>query len=159
MAALFNGSFNNHDNIINYISECKAMGVKVLPPDVNLSSKIFTVEPTEFRISDITLAHFERDFSSRKLLGDTFHQDWLEPLRKSLKRLKNRDFKDETEFLKIIVKTTEAENEHNQVSLNGWRQNGRCRGYLLTGSVRGAARIRPVESIYGASGFSSFAVL
>ncbi|PQM55544.1 MAG: DNA polymerase III subunit alpha [Deltaproteobacteria bacterium] len=117
MAALFNGSVNNQDNIINYISECKAMGVKVLPPDVNLSSKIFTVEPTEFRISDITLAHFERDFSSRKLLGDTFHQDWLEPLRKSLKRLKNRDFKDETEFLKIIVKTTEAENEHNQTFL------------------------------------------
>ncbi|GIT04500.1 MAG: hypothetical protein CM1200mP28_17590 [Deltaproteobacteria bacterium] len=43
MAALFNGSINNQDNIINYISECKTMGIRVLPPDVNHSTKHFTV--------------------------------------------------------------------------------------------------------------------
>ena len=99
MAALFNGSINNQDNIINYISECKAMGVKVLPPDVNHSAKTFTVAPAEFRITAITLAHFERDFAGSNPQNDSLPQDWLEPLRNSLKKLKNQDFKDETEFL------------------------------------------------------------
>ena len=60
MAALFNGSLNNQDNIINYISECKTMGIKVLPPDVNHSTKLFTVAPAEFRINERTISHFER---------------------------------------------------------------------------------------------------
>ena len=109
MAALFNGSINNQDNIINYISECKAMGVKVLPPDVNHSAKTFTVAPAEFRITAITLAHFERDFAGSNPQNDSLPQDWLEPLRNSLKKLKNQDFKDETEFLKIIKQNSETE--------------------------------------------------
>ena len=114
MAALFNGSVNNQDNIINYISECKSMGVKVLPPDVNHSAKTFTVAPTEFRITAITLSHFERDFAGGKPLKDSFTENWLEPLRRSLKKLKNRDFKDEDEFLKIIKLNTEGESGHSQ---------------------------------------------
>ena len=117
MAALFNGSVNNQDNIISYISECKAMGIKVLPPDVNLSSKTFTVALTEFRITDITLAHFERDFASSSQLNETFQPDLLEALRKSLKTLKNKDFQDEAELLEIIVKNTEAESELKQTLL------------------------------------------
>ena len=108
MAALFNGSINNQDNIISYISECKAMGVKVLPPDVNHSAKTFTVAPTEFRISVRTLVHFERDFSGINPDREAVSEEWLEPLRMSLKRLKNYDFKDEDEFLNLIAKTTES---------------------------------------------------
>ena len=57
MAALFNGSINNQDNIINYISECKTMGIRVLPPDVNHSTKHFTVALEEFTNTDRTIAH------------------------------------------------------------------------------------------------------
>jgi DNA polymerase-3 subunit alpha len=114
MAALFNGSVNNQDNVISYISECKAMGVKVLPPDVNLSVKTFTVAPTEYRISDITLAHFERDFAGSNPSNETFQPDLLEALRKALKIIKNQEFKDETEFLEIIKQNTEAERELTQ---------------------------------------------
>tara|TARA_B100001079_G_scaffold115637_1_gene99450 strand:- start:5264 stop:7024 length:1761 start_codon:yes stop_codon:yes gene_type:complete len=117
MAALFNGSVNNQDNVISYISECKAMGIKVLPPDVNLSAKTFTVAPTEFRITDITLAHFDRDFVGSNPLSEAVHPGWLEALRKSLKKLKNKDFKDETELLEIIKQNTEAESEVEQTFL------------------------------------------
>ena len=84
------------------------MGVKVLPPDVNHSAKTFTVAPTEFRISVRTLVHFERDFSGINPDREAVSEEWLEPLRVSLKRLKNYDFKDEDEFLNLIVKTTES---------------------------------------------------
>ena len=98
MAALFNGSINNQDNIINYISECKTMGIRVLPPDVNHSTKHFTVTAAEFRITEITIAHFERDFTGKVSFLEKIPSECLEPIRVSMKRLKNRDFKQEADF-------------------------------------------------------------
>ncbi|HET58507.1 MAG TPA: DNA polymerase III subunit alpha [Deltaproteobacteria bacterium] len=43
MAALLTSEKNNRDNIIKYISECRDMGIPVLPPDVNESEKDFSV--------------------------------------------------------------------------------------------------------------------
>ncbi|MBC8259151.1 MAG: DNA polymerase III subunit alpha [SAR324 cluster bacterium] len=111
MAALFNGSINNQDNIISYISECKAMGIKVLPPDVNHSEKTFTVAATEFRISAITLAHFERDFNAANPDRDTVPEDMLEHLKTALKSLKNQNFKEQDQLLNLLAKTAE---EHYQ---------------------------------------------
>ena len=108
MAALFNGSINNQDNVISYISECKAMGVNVLPPDVNHSAKTFTVAPTGFRISVRTISHFERDFCGTSPAKETVPEEWIEPLRNSMKILKNRDFKEEAEFLEFFAQTTES---------------------------------------------------
>ena len=75
MAALFNGSINNQDNIISYISECKAMGINVLPPDVNHSTKTFTVAPNGFRISVRTISHFERDFCGTSPTKETVPEE------------------------------------------------------------------------------------
>ena len=107
MAALFNGSINNQDNIINYISECKTMGIKVLPPDVNHSSKHFTVAPAEFRITERTITHFERDFAVKIDVLDGITLDWQEPIRESMKKLKNKDFKHEEDFLAAFSKNIE----------------------------------------------------
>ncbi len=108
MAALFNGSISNQDNIINYISECKAMGIRVLPPDVNYSTKNFTVTATDYRISSRTMAHFERDFTGTKTVAETIPSECLVPLRDSMKHLKNQIFKEEAEFLKVLVNNTES---------------------------------------------------
>jgi len=109
MAALFNGSINNQDNIINYISECKAMGIKVLPPDINHSSKTFAVVPKEFKITTITVAHFDRDFYGSNPKLDILPKEKIDSLRNCLKKLLNRDFEDEEEFFEIISKKIESE--------------------------------------------------
>jgi DNA polymerase-3 subunit alpha len=43
MAALLTSERANTDKIVQYIAECRAMGIDVLPPDVNESSMFFTV--------------------------------------------------------------------------------------------------------------------
>lgn len=43
MCALLNNELNNTDKIVEYVRECEAMGIKVLPPDVNESMKKFHV--------------------------------------------------------------------------------------------------------------------
>jgi DNA polymerase-3 subunit alpha len=49
MAALLTSEKENTDNIVKYIAECRAMGIPVLPPDVNRSAVDFTVEPGGLR--------------------------------------------------------------------------------------------------------------
>lgn len=43
MAALLTFEMGNTDKVVDYIAECKDMGIKVLPPDVNESFADFTV--------------------------------------------------------------------------------------------------------------------
>ncbi|HKQ98891.1 MAG TPA: DNA polymerase III subunit alpha [Candidatus Polarisedimenticolia bacterium] len=49
MAALLTAERENTDNIVKYIAECKALGIPVLPPDINRSEVAFTVEPEGIR--------------------------------------------------------------------------------------------------------------
>ncbi|MBI3618326.1 MAG: DNA polymerase III subunit alpha, partial [Candidatus Omnitrophica bacterium] len=43
MCALLNSEKNNTDKIVEYVKECEAMGITVLPPDINESIKEFNV--------------------------------------------------------------------------------------------------------------------
>jgi DNA polymerase-3 subunit alpha len=45
MAALLTSERANTDKIVQYIGECREMGLQVLPPDVDESEKFFTVVP------------------------------------------------------------------------------------------------------------------
>jgi DNA polymerase-3 subunit alpha len=45
MAALLTSERANTDKIVQYIGECREMGIQVLPPDVNEAQKFFTVVP------------------------------------------------------------------------------------------------------------------
>ena len=47
MAALLTSERANTDRMVSYIGECRAMGIEVLPPDVNESDIYFTVVPRE----------------------------------------------------------------------------------------------------------------
>jgi len=44
MAALLTSESGNQDKIFQYVFECRRMGLKVLPPDVNESGETFTVD-------------------------------------------------------------------------------------------------------------------
>jgi DNA polymerase III subunit alpha len=43
MAALLSSEMGNADKVVRYITECRARGIKILPPDVNESRRDFTV--------------------------------------------------------------------------------------------------------------------
>src|SRR5882672_2447270 len=49
MAALLTSERENTDNIVKYIGECRAMGILVLPPDINRSEVAFAVEEDGLR--------------------------------------------------------------------------------------------------------------
>ncbi|MFB3924939.1 MAG: DNA polymerase III subunit alpha [Syntrophales bacterium] len=49
MAALLTSEKNNRDKIIKYISDCRDMGISVLPPDINESSNDFSVAGGKIR--------------------------------------------------------------------------------------------------------------
>lgn len=43
MCAILNSELNNTDKVVEYVKECEAMGIRVLPPDINESFKEFHV--------------------------------------------------------------------------------------------------------------------
>ncbi|MCD5401556.1 DNA polymerase III subunit alpha, partial [candidate division NPL-UPA2 bacterium] len=49
MAALLTSEMGNTDKVVTYINECREMGVRVLPPDVNESYAKFTVVGKDIR--------------------------------------------------------------------------------------------------------------
>ncbi len=49
MAALLTSEMGNTDKVVRYINECRNLGIKVLPPDVNDSGKDFSVVPEGIR--------------------------------------------------------------------------------------------------------------
>jgi DNA polymerase III subunit alpha len=49
MAALLTSEMGNTDKVVRYISECRELGINVLPPDVNESEKDFSVTPEGIR--------------------------------------------------------------------------------------------------------------
>lgn len=49
MAALLTSEMNSIDGVVKYIAECKSHGIRVLPPDINESDKVFTVSDSGIR--------------------------------------------------------------------------------------------------------------
>ena len=49
MAGLLMEDMNNTDKVIKNIAECRSMGIKVLPPDINVSELSFTVVEQDIR--------------------------------------------------------------------------------------------------------------
>ena len=49
MAALLTSVAGDKDKSALYLSECRRMGIKVLPPDVNASTAYFTPVETDIR--------------------------------------------------------------------------------------------------------------
>ncbi len=49
MASLLTSEMGSIDSVVKYISECRSHNIKVLPPDINKSGKIFTVDGNAIR--------------------------------------------------------------------------------------------------------------
>ena len=62
MAALLTSVLDNTDKVIEYIGECTRMGIKVLPPDVNVSGNGFTVCSEGIRFGLLAVKNIGRGF-------------------------------------------------------------------------------------------------
>ena len=49
MSALLTSEINNTDKMVKYINECRDLGIKILPPDINVSDLHFTPQGSEIR--------------------------------------------------------------------------------------------------------------
>jgi len=49
MASLLTSEMHSTDNVVKHIEECRNHGIEVLPPDVNVSEKTFTVDEGKIR--------------------------------------------------------------------------------------------------------------
>ncbi|MBR5520038.1 MAG: DNA polymerase III subunit alpha, partial [Clostridia bacterium] len=65
MGALLSSVLGNAAKVAEYIGECKAMGIAVLPPDVNRSCEHFTVDGKDIRFGMGAIKNV-----SEKLIGD-----------------------------------------------------------------------------------------
>ncbi|MFP4559815.1 MAG: DNA polymerase III subunit alpha [Thiohalorhabdus sp.] len=52
MAAVLSSDMNNTDKVVNFIGDCRQMGIEVLPPDINASDLEFTVEDPDSQAAD-----------------------------------------------------------------------------------------------------------
>jgi DNA polymerase-3 subunit alpha len=77
MAALLTTEKGNTDKLVQYVTECREMGIQVLPPDVNTSSLDFTVEGGHVRfglsaIKNVGEGAIESILEARTRLGRGF---------------------------------------------------------------------------------------
>jgi len=74
MAALLTSEMENTDKLASHIAECREMGIKVLPPDINESQANFTVAGDGIRfglaaIKNVGLSAIESILKAREKLG------------------------------------------------------------------------------------------
>ncbi len=62
MCALLTSVLDRADKIALYISECKNMGIKILPPDINKSSHSFSIENGNIRFGLLAVKRVGRNF-------------------------------------------------------------------------------------------------
>ena len=62
MAALLTSVLDNTNKVVNYIAECRAMGLRLLPPDVNESDADFTVTGRDIRFGLCAVKGIGRGF-------------------------------------------------------------------------------------------------
>ena len=55
MSALLTNEINNTDKIVKYINECRDMGIKILPPDINISHLHFTPAGADIRFGLVAI--------------------------------------------------------------------------------------------------------
>ena len=65
MAALISSVLDSTDKTVKYISECKRMGVKILPPDINTSLSGFTVENGCVRVGLLAIRNLGNNLIDR----------------------------------------------------------------------------------------------
>ncbi len=72
--ALISADMDNSDKVLRYISDCREMGIKVMPPDANVSTRDFTIADNKLlfgmgAIKNVGSAAIDSIIETRKHLG------------------------------------------------------------------------------------------
>jgi DNA polymerase-3 subunit alpha len=81
LAALLTSERANTDKMVQYIGECREMGVRVLPPDVNQSDMFFTVVPAASGAGSAASSDIRFGLSALKNVGEGAVEAVLEARR------------------------------------------------------------------------------
>ena len=98
MSALLTSELGNQDKIVEYIRECKNMGIEVLPPDVNKSFSEFRTEEGRIRFG----------LSAVKNVGEQAVWELVDARENLGKFLSLKDFLSKVEMKQINRKTVES---------------------------------------------------
>ena len=90
MAALMTSVLDNSVKIAGYIAECKEMGIPVLPPDVNSSFDVFTVEGDSIRFGMAAVKNIGRGLI-RKLVAERSENGLFVSLEDLCRRMNDTD--------------------------------------------------------------------
>lgn len=90
MAALLTSVLDNSTKVAEYISECKDMGIKLLPPDVNASEADFAVEGNNLRFGLSAVKNVGRAFA-KGLVSERNHRGSFSSVDEFCTRLYGKD--------------------------------------------------------------------
>ncbi|MDH4100827.1 MAG: DNA polymerase III subunit alpha [Nitrospirota bacterium] len=140
------------DEVVKYISECKDMGIPILPPDVNQSRRAFTVIGTTIRfglaaIKNVGESAIESIIETR-VKGETFTSIFDFCRKVDLRRVNRR-------VIEALIKAgafdfTEAKRSQNMASIDrameaaSQVQKDRASGQVSLFDVLGAAEAAPM---------------
>ncbi|MGN0660327.1 MAG: DNA polymerase III subunit alpha [Oscillospiraceae bacterium] len=99
MCSIMTSVLDNTDKLIGYISSCKDMGIKILPPDINLSGGEFTAEGEDIRFGLLGIRNLGRSFIE-KLTEEREKNGKFKSLTDFFERMQGRELnKKSVEFL------------------------------------------------------------
>ncbi len=90
MAALLTSVLDNTAKVAEYIAECRAMGIRLLPPDVNASEADFTVAGDDIRFGLVAIKGIGRGFI-RELSAERAENGPFVSLQDFCRRMVRRD--------------------------------------------------------------------
>ena len=109
MAALLSSVLDNQNKLASYITECKRLGIRVLPPNVNESNLHFTVSGNDIRYGLLAVKNLGRNFID-EIISERINNPY-EDFFDFCKRLYGRNMNSRAieSLIKIAVHLTDSE--------------------------------------------------
>ncbi len=91
LAALLTSFLDNTNKVVQYISECSRLGIKILPPDINRSSESFEVSDGNIHFSLLAVKNLGRNFIKRMTVERELNGRFID-FYDFCRRMHGRDF-------------------------------------------------------------------
>ncbi len=118
MTAVLSAESQNTDKVVEAVAECKRMGIKVLPPDVNYSRPDFTyISDKEIRFGLLAIKNFGSDIAN-VIITERKRNGQFKDLEDFLKRIQSRNLNKKSLDALIRAGALDSLGERNQMLQN-----------------------------------------